>query len=226
MPVARYPTAADVMLRAAILLNDPEQTDYTTAVLIPYVNMAAEELQEHLEEANAAGSNFVSEPITVPIGMNRIPPPVNLVELIEVSERSKGATGEPFLRMSRHEFVDAFPPNNSLLVWAWQDQMIRFNPNGALTVREVQLKYTGQIIVRPGDVNSQITLINSVSYLAYKTAALCAQFIGENESRAELLERKAELALERMLGIENKGRQQIMTRHRPFRASYKSRSSF
>ena len=47
-------------------------------------------------------------------------------------------------------------------------------------------------------------------------------FIGENETRAGILEDKAEKALERITGINNKGKQQMMTRHRPFSASYKS----
>jgi hypothetical protein len=66
-------------------------------------------------------------------------------------------------------------------------------------------------------------MINSRSYLSYKTAALCAMFIGENESRAKILNDQADEAMERLEGISNKGRQQIMTRHRPFRAAYKSR---
>jgi hypothetical protein len=62
--------------------------------------------------------------------------------------------------------------------------------------------------------------------LSYKTAALLSQFIGENESRAQLLNGEAELAVERMASIDNKGRQQMSTRHRPFRASYKARGGF
>ena len=48
-------------------------------------------------------------------------------------------------------------------------------------------------------------------------------FIGENETRAMVLDAQAERAMDRLLGINNKGRQQIMTRHRPFRASWKAR---
>jgi hypothetical protein len=51
-------------------------------------------------------------------------------------------------------------------------------------------------------------------------------FIGENETRAGILETQAEKAMERLTGINNKGKQQIMTRHRPFRAAYKARGGF
>ena len=52
---------------------------------------------------------------------------------------------------------------------------------------------------------------------------LCSMFIGENETRAQVLNEQAEQAKERMEGISNKGRQHIMTRHRPFRAAFKAR---
>jgi hypothetical protein len=71
-----------------------------------------------------------------------------------------------------------------------------------------------------------IQVTNGMSFLAYKTAALCSMFIGENQTRASILEAKAEQALERLTGINNKGRQQIVTRHRPFRAGWKARGGF
>jgi hypothetical protein len=110
------------------------------------------------------------------------------------------------------------------MFWVWEDQQIKFNPNGALTPREIQLQYVRQAISLATNETTIIGTINARSYLSFKTAALCAMFIGENQSRAGILNEQANEALERVTGINNKGRQQIMTRHRPFRASYKMRS--
>jgi hypothetical protein len=227
-------TAGEVMDRSAALLNDPAKTDYTYIAQLPYLNMAVDELVELLEESNVSPTNDTSTVITISVGMNKITPiesatlphyPADLVEIQEVGERAAG-TSDPFLTLGRREFLKTFPVSQSLLFWCWEDQMIKFNPNGASSIREIELKYVRQAISQATSELSVIGAINSRSFLSYKTAALCAQFIGENESRAELLEGKAQQAIERMTGISNKGRQQIMTRHRPFRAGYKARGGF
>ena len=227
--------AAEVMDRSAALMNDPSKTDYTYAVQLPYLNMAIDELIENLEESNSSPTNVTSAVITVPKGFNRITPveqilnpphyPDDLVEIQEVGERSVGEDGV-FVPLARRDFLQAFPPSQSLMFWVWEKQEIKFNPNGALVPREIQLRYIGQTVNQAATPLSVIGTINSRSYLSFKTAALCAMFIGENETRAMVLDAQAEKALERLTGINNKGRQQIMTRHRPFRASYKARGGF
>jgi hypothetical protein len=227
-------SAGQIMDRVANLLNDPNKTDYTYNVMIPYMNMAIEELSEILEESNASpSSQTTSNPIVIPVGMNRITSPEDLTvgvphypddltEIQEVGERASGSNDQ-FLQLTRKEFLSNSQPNNSLLFWCWEDQQIKFNPSGALGAREVQLKYVRQGIPYIVDATSIINTINVRAYLSYKTAALCALFIGENETRAGVLQSQAEKAIERTANISNKGRQQIMTRHRPFRASYKMR---
>lgn len=223
--------ASEVMDRAAALLNDPAKTDYTHTAQLPYLNMAIDELIEHLEESNNSPTNQTSVAIVVLVGKNKLTPlestevphyPSDLIEIQEVGERATGSN-DSYIPLTKCEFLQSFPPSNSLLFWIWEDQMIKFNPNGALSSREIQLKYIRQAILLATGPTSLIGTINARSYLSYKTAALCAQFIGENETRAGVLEQKAEMAIERMTGISNKGRQQIATRHRPFRAGYKSR---
>ena len=229
-------TAGQIMDRAANLLNDPNKTDYTYLVMLPYLNMAIEELSELMEESNNSPSNQTSAVIAIPVGTNRIASPDDqtagipkypddLTEIQEVGERMFGAS-DAFIRLTRKEFLQTFPANSSLLFWIWEDQMIKFNPNGATSKREIQLKYIRQGVPYVANENSLITMINSRSYLGYKTAAFCALFIGENESRADTLNKEADKAIERLTGISNKGKQQVMTRHRPFRAGYKSRGSF
>jgi len=226
--------AGDVMDRAAALMNDAAKTDYTYVAQLPYLNMAIDELVESLEESNNSPTNKTSSAITVAVGENMITPaehataphyPEDLVEIQEVRERLAG-TSEGFIPMVRRESISESPAVDSLLQWSWEDQIIKFNPNGALTIREIQLFYTALTIVQATDENTVIGTINARSFLSYKTAALCSMFIGENEMRAGILEKEAEKALERLTGISNKGRQQIVTRHRPFRAGYKSRGRF
>jgi len=237
-------SAGQIMDRVAGLLNDPQKTDYTYAVQVPYLNMAIEEFSDQMSEANVPFSNLTSgneglAPIIVPVGIAfLIPPdthivappewpryPVNLIEIQEIGERAQGDTG-PFIRLPRKEFPEVLPVTNSLLYWVWERGVVRFNPGGANQSIEVQLKYLYQGIPYVANGDSIIDYIGSRTYLAYKTAAFCAMFIGENETRAAVLEAQAEKALERTINIANKGRQQMVTRHRPFRAAYKSRGAF
>jgi hypothetical protein len=222
------------MDRSAALMNDSAKTDYTYDAQLPYLNMAIDELVENLQESNSSPTNSTSTVITLAVGEYRITYdehattphyPTDLVEIQEIGERLAG-TEDLFVRMGRREFLNAFPAGQSLLFWTWQDQIIYFNENGATSEREIQIKYVRQGISLAADEDTVIGTINARSYLAYKTAALCSMFIGENETRASVLEVQAEKALERLTGINNKGKQQTMTRHRPFRAGYKARSGF
>lgn len=223
--------ADEVMNRSAALMNDPQKTDYTYDAQLPYLNMAIDELMEQLEESNVGSSNKTSDPIIIPVGTAKITSsessatphyPYDLIEIQEVGERLSGTT-DTFLQLSRREFLDNVPPSTSLLFWTWEDQEIKFNPNGANTIRDVQLKYIRLPVQQAQNENSLIGTIGSRSYLSYKTAALCSMYIGENQSRASALDQQAEKAWERMLGISNKGKQGIVTRRRPFRAAFKSR---
>ena len=227
-------TAGEVMDRSAALMNDPQKTDYTYAAQLPYLNMAIDELVENLEESNSSPTNMTSPPIVVPVGSYKITPPEHvdlphypsdLVEVQGIGERASGS-GDPFIPLARRDFLQAFPISQSLIFWHWEDQIIKFNPSGALGPREIQIQYVRGALSLATSEFTVIGLINARSYLSYKTAALCSFYIGENPARAEGLNDQAENALERLNGINNKGRQQIMTRHRPFRAAYKARGGF
>jgi len=228
-------SAGQIMDRVAILLNDPNKTDYTYTVMIPYLNMAIDELAEYMEESNAPITNVTNAVIDIPKGYSTIvysefasadpllpKYPSDLVEIQEVGERTDGSL-DPFKFLTKKEFQVVFPASASLLYWTWEGQIIRFNPNGALGPMEIELKYISQGIPYVATENTIINMINSRSYLSFKTAAFCCMFIGENETRAQVLDNEAERAIERTTAISNKGKQQIMTRHRPFRANYKAR---
>jgi len=215
--------ASQAMYGAAQVNNDPAMTDYTYAVMMPFLNMAIYELNEHLAEANAPATNDISPPIIVFKGEHKITNlPYYLVNVQELGERTKGDTGT-FRSLPRREFAEASVPSDSLLFWAQQGEQIVFNPNGATVDMEVQLKYIKVSVQVATTHESVIGPVVATMYLIYKTGALLAQFIGENETRSTILNEQAELALERIIGIGNKSKQQTMTRHRPFRAGYKMR---
>jgi len=229
-------TAASVMDKVASLMNDTAKTSFTYAAQLPYLNMAFDELQESFELNNIPVTSQTSAAITVPIGTTAIGPidgvgmtaapnyPEDLVEIQGLYERLSG-TLDGFTEMRQREFLSHASdvlPSNSLGCWSFEDQQIRLI--GALTARQVKLDYIKSIFQTDLTAASVIGIINARSFLYYRTAGLCAQFIGENENRASDLNSFAELALDRVTGIGVKAKQSIATRRRPFMSSYKRRS--
>lgn len=228
-------TAAQVMDRVASLMNDTLKTVYTYTAQLPYLNIAADELQELFELNNIPITNQHSAFIVVPIGTDRINPrvgyppntapnyPDDLVEIQGLYERASGSI-DAFVPITQREFLPHSQDesqNSSINFWIWQDQRIKFR--AALLAREIKLDYIKKIIPNDLIASSSIGIINARGFLYFRTASLCSQFIGENPTRATELNVFATNALDRITGISIKGKQAIMTRRRPFMATYKSR---
>lgn len=221
-------TVGALLDNSAVLLNDSAKSVYTYAVQLPFFNMAQKELQELMEQNNVPATNEVA-PTTlivavgvVAISFSTVPAlPADLIEIQQLSERLNGAA-EDYIPMTRREFLPTLvEQTESLIWWAWQNQELRFL--GATTPRQLQLNYIASRLPVVTSTATSITLINADSFLQYRTAALCSQFVGENKTRADDLNAFAGAAADRFLGIDTKGRQAIAVRRRPFMASYKNR---
>ena len=225
-------TSGSIMDRAASLLNDTAKSIFTYTVQLPYINAAQDELQETLEENNVPITNEKSSIIVVTTAMTDIGGatgpalPTDLIEVQGAYERLSGST-EDFQIMARCDFLPPFTVlTESLIYWTWQQQIMYFL--GATTNRDVRLDYIAAVmpVLTSTTGTDNIALFNAKSFLAYRTAALCAEFIGENNSRAQELNTYAQMALDRFLAINTKGRQATPVRRRPFMAAAKVRSGF
>ena len=214
---------------AAALLNDTARTIFTYDVQRPYLNMALTELREYLELNNIPLTNDSQENITVPAGtteiiFNAVSPapslPSDLVEPLELYERTSGSTDD-FLPMTRTMFLPPYVTvTSNLIYWSWMGQKIKFI--GSNSDIEIRIDYTRSVLPNVTDQDDSIDYINAASFLYNRTGALCAQFIGENPERAEVLNATAQLAIDRAIGIGVKGGQTIATRRRPFNQAYKT----
>jgi hypothetical protein len=225
-------TSGSVMDRSASLLNDTAKSIFTYVVQLPYLNMAQDELSEVLEQNNVPATNEKSSILVVTTAMTDIGGltgpalPSDLIEVRGAYERLSGSS-EDFQIMSRVDFLPPFTQlTESLIYWTWQQQIIYFL--GATSARDVRLDYLAVVMPTLSSTTGtdNITLFNAKSFLSYRTAALCAEFVGENTSRAQELNEFAQMALDRFLSINTKGRQSSPVRRRPFMASAKVRSGF
>lgn len=225
------PTPDEIMASAAALMNNTERDVYTNEAVLPYFNLAVQELQELFELHNIPVTNSVSAAITVPAGTSVISKtgpvryPGNLVEIQQLWERPEG--NDPWIPMSRKEFLPHYLEGaeiSQFLVWSWIKEEIHVLP--ATQDNDLKIDYVSRMVTLPitiEQVNIDLPFSNVKTYLDFKTASLCAMFIGENQSRAQILESEAALAMDRALGIKVKAAQAINTRRRPFRSSYKRR---
>jgi hypothetical protein len=223
-------TAGDVMDGSATLLNDTAKSVFTYAVQIPYLNIAQRELQEECESNNVPMSNSISAVIPIAVGVKTIGDitgpalPTDLIEIQGVYERLTGSS-EDYQQVTRVEFLPLIVEvYEALIYFSWSKQIIRFL--GATTPRDVKINYISTVLPNVTSSSDVIALFNAQSFLTYRTAALVAQFVGENKERADDLNVFARLGLDRVLNINTKGRQSIFTRRRPFMSSYKVRTGF
>src|SRR4030095_298189 len=223
--------ASTVMDGAAALLNDPNLTKYTYAAQLPYLRLAVQELQEEFERSGISTVQLSSTVIQIDAGTTEITYnaagtptapalPSSMVEPSQLWERNRDI--DPFIPMQR---VPYLPHNlegietNQFTYFVWQDQKIIVLP--ATQNNDIKIDYIKQLFETVTDQNTQINVINGKSFLEYRTAALCCEFIERNLTSANGLNTYAVLAMDRATGISAKGKQSIVTRRRPFRAGYK-----
>jgi len=225
--------ASEVMDRAASLLNDTAKNIYTYVAQLPYLNIAVQELQEEFELSNIPVTEETSAIIWVAAGVSAITYnaagtpqnptlPSDMVEPAQLWERQHSI--DPFIPMTKRDYIPHYLEDiesEQFIYFVWQDQQIRFLP--AVQDNDIKIDYIKQLFNIITDQNTQINIINSRTFLEYRTAALCAEFIERNLTSAQGLNNYAIMGMDRAKGIGIKGKQTIVTRRRPFRAGYKKR---
>jgi hypothetical protein len=228
------PKPSEIITTVAALMNDYTQSNYTNLACLPFFNLALDELQELYELNEIPATYETSAAITIKAGINRLGFDTNPAfpsDLIEIRQLWESPTGlEQWIPMDKRDTIPHFLQNNQtisqFLLWALEGGRVRFIAANA--DNDLKIDYTAKIFNTPiliKDVDVNLPFTNVKTYLEYKTAALCAMFIAENESRAVALDSLCGTALSRSLGIPIKGMQSVVTRRRPFRSSFKWRGT-
>lgn len=223
--------ASTVLAKSASLLNDTARTVYTYTAVLPYLQIALQELEEHYELNNIPSTQLSSSVLNIPAGISQLiynaapgvaELPDDMIEPQQLWEREEGI--DPFVPMSRRDYI---PHNMEGILtgrfgfWIWENNAIKFLPCNR--DNDIKIDYIKNIFAPLVNENSLINCINASTFLEYRTAALCAEFIERNKPSADALNVYAILALDRATGIGVKGKQTILSRRRPFRAAFKRR---
>lgn len=223
--------ASTVLNAAAVLLNDPIRQTYTYTATLPYLQIALQELREHFEQNNIPVTQETSSIITMAVGQTTIifngvgvpTLPNDLVEPAQLWERPSG-TVDGFVPMTKRDYLPHYlegVSQSQFVYYTWNGQQIQMLP--ANTPIDIKIDYIGELFENFVDQNSPINVINARTFLEYRTAALCAEFIERNMTSAQGLNAYALIGIDRATSIGVKGKQNIMTRRRPFRMGYKKR---
>ena len=221
-----------ILQQSAALLNDTAMTVYNFTNQLPYFRLAYNEMEELLELNNVPISNKSVANLTIGVGMTDIggptgpPLPLELIEIQQLFEKTSGSS-EDFVPMSRVEFLPNISvPSSVLNYYTFNQQFVQFLSVGATSIRLIRINFVAANLPTIVDEKTNVPIFNGKTFLAYRTAALCANYIGENETRATYLNGEAQLAIDRFLGINTKSRQNMPVRRQPFRASWKRRGWF
>jgi hypothetical protein len=182
-------TLADIVTKVQNLVGDPSGQVYTQAVLLPYVNMAQDEMADELRNNGVGEATFVNSVITVPanttvLNQGSTPPiPTNLVVPLSLYERTVGGAEQDFTLINGPQILPNFNASTTLGFWNFvQDTTngptIQFI--GATTAREVRILYYGDVnnLSAGGD---KLLFYGAQNAISYKVASLVAASRGNGE---------------------------------------------
>jgi hypothetical protein len=218
--------AGDIFGDVRAHLNDVGNAQFTDEVQLPFINMAVDELQQELENHNIGLTNETA--LDIPLLANTtelagLDLPEGLVEIENVWERFTGS-GNDYQMMDRRNFLPPINANERTMYLQWytfNDQAIEFV--GSSVNEQLRIDYIKRRIPKIINKSTVIDIIGARSVLAYRTAGLIANDVGENKDRADIMNGNAVDRLNTLLSINLKGKQAITVRRRPFRAGYKFR---
>lgn len=178
-------TAADVMDQAAVLLNDPSKNLFTYVAQLPYLRRANEFLENLMVVNGVSVQRQSSSVITVTPSITNIDLssktnyPSDMLVPIRLMESDNATSG--FMQMTEKDWVPDLNPTSSLEFWVYRNNKI-YVP-GVTTTRYIRVDYWRQLsaVTTSGDPEE---FVASKTYLAAKTAEMCARYIGQNQDAA------------------------------------------
>lgn len=210
-------TAGSVCLQAAYHLNDGSQLVYTTALLLPYLNMAIQELDAECAVYEVTPMRRGSITIEVPIASVSLPQyPVDYVETVALYERPNDST-QAFIEVKEFLAIDKqyiAIPQTEIVQWVSRGPLVYINPPSS--AREVSLEYIAGFTTAASS-GTAIDIEASKLFLSLTTARNAARDAGNSKKKADDLEPEITRARDRVIRRLQKNTQTAMgTRRRPY----------
>jgi len=206
-------TAADVMNDSASLLNDAQQALYDYTAQLPYLRMVMRDLDQQLT-LNGNPINLISEAeIPVLAGVLALTLPASFFLPISLMEKDSSDTF--FSPMIEKANVGDLQLSQGTVLGYWDYRHNDINFIGSTQPRIVKLVYW-RMLDEIVDEDSLSEIGGCRNVLAFRTAGMCAQYMGGNRERANDLNTDAQLSLDLILSLGSKNNQGKRVRRRPF----------
>lgn len=178
--------ASDVMERSAAELNDPGQSLYTDAKLLPYLKQAVDDLTDEFIDNGVGSLKEVSAALSITAGTVDMSStlPSDVIIPVRMQERTPGQGDDDWIGMVGPSALPVRAQWSSLVHWNWRENQIYFV--GATSAREVRLFYR-RLFAAVTTAASAIEMPTALSFLAARTAQLAASLQGANPVRARTL---------------------------------------
>lgn len=208
-------TAATILTGVKPLLNDPQGIIYSDAALLPLLSKAYKELQARLSRAGMGVSKEVSAVVPVNTGVVALGDgsglPSGFLYPIELKEAARGAPLKEFFLMTESSWEETTEMVAELQTWSWREEEIKFK--GAMTNRDILIRFM-KGLTEVTATTTPIVILNSELFLEARTASIAAAVLGENYTRAQVLNADAEQWYDVLVGTLVKRGQRIPTRRR------------
>lgn len=207
---------SDITSALAAQLNDPSQTVWTNAVLLPFVKIATRDLG--LELANngiPAVFDDAAEQTIVAGGVVLTSAITDLVVPIDISERSSGSTDvRDYRPVSRAE--NKLPDRAQtaeLSDWIWEEETIKFL--GSTAVRKIRVHYM-KLFPTITLISDTIVVPLAQNYLHHRTGYYVASGPMNASTLASTFEKDATIAGDKMISVLVKNLQRFPGKRRGF----------
>lgn len=184
--------ASEVMDEAAALLNDQAKANFTYVNMLPFVRKASNELTNKLARNGISVLKQESAVSTLASGVSTFPIPADMfLPLIMLETDSSGIN--LYSQMDERWPLPEEPAGSELNYWSYYDLQLKVGPAngvGATTARKVKLEYTRTLtsLTASGTV---VEISQAITFLAERTAALVARFVGEDPIKGDYFDRMA-----------------------------------
>jgi hypothetical protein len=185
-------TALVVFDEARTMLHDVLATKYTNGALTPFLRKAYRSYQMKMNRAGLEITEEVSAALTVTAGTVSLGDgsglPLDFFLPLDLRERRVGGSENDWKGIDEGGWDIVRTPRETLDIWTWREEQIKFC--GATSDREVLIHYVKNLAAI-SDQSSPIQIVSAEGFLASKTAAYAAIFIGENPARAAVCDSSA-----------------------------------
>jgi hypothetical protein len=214
-------TANDAFERARVELNDVGAELYTNAILMPFLQIANDELSNKMLVHGLPVQKQIAAYMTVAIGIAKFTTlPTDFINPVKLWQRPSGQT-VGFEEMRRESWEPAsVRVSQTLGNWDYRDNEVIWQ--AATAAVQVRMDYN-RMLTEIDDAGDPLEVFGSLAFYGPRIAQLAAKHIGQNPVKALELKDEADDALDDLIIIGVRNQQHIATRRKPFRRNRRRR---